>query len=297
MEENEAKIETENVVETQEIADKTPTESKKTPPNEKKMTWIIGSIGVFLVASLATVLIVGAVNDYERSKTPITYTINWNMDLPGFYNSEDKFIGAGLMTLEKKTDSADREYAHLKGITGFKGATTLVLPSKAKIDEKDYSVFSVGAGETCVIKEKGENVSAIYAPSLLKEIGSYSFSNMPSLTKVSLRSAPSGKQDIGDHAFYGDALLTDVTLADNLNALGDSAFENCVSLTQITLSGSLTKIGKAVFKGCNMNYINFNGNRTEWGKIAKEEGWDEGLSDCYIQLLKETKNSPYIYIE
>ena len=41
MEENEAKVESENVEETQEIADKTPTESKRTPPNQKKMTWRI----------------------------------------------------------------------------------------------------------------------------------------------------------------------------------------------------------------------------------------------------------------
>jgi hypothetical protein len=46
-----------------------------------------------------------------------------------------------------------------------------------------------------------------------------------------------------------------------------------------------------------MNYINFNGNKTDWEKVTKEEGWDEGISECYIQLLKETKTSPYIYIE
>ena len=297
MEENEVKVESENVVETQEIPDKTPLESKKMSPKEKKATWIIGSIGVLLVATFTTVMIVGAINDSERAKRPIEYYFDWNQDSAGFYNADDKFLGVGNYEYEIRTDSADREYVHIESIGSINNATTFVLPSSAKIDGKNYSVYSLGGGDECVIKTKGEKINAIYAQSLYKEIGSYSFSNLPSLTKVSFRSVKEGKQEIGDHAFYNNPLLTDVTLADNLTALGDSAFEDCSSLTQINLSGSLSKIGKAVFKGCKMNYINFNGNKTDWEKIVKEEGWAEGISDCYIQLLKETKTSPYIYIE
>ena len=112
-----------------------------------------------------------------------------------------------------------------------------------------------------------------------------------------MRSTPKGKQELGNHAFYGDALLKDVTLADNLTAIGESAFEGCTALEQITLSGSLTKLGKNVFKDTSMRYINFNGNKTDWDTVTKEEGWDEGLHECYIQLLKEQQRSPYIYIE
>ena len=75
MEENEVKTESESIVETPEIPDKTPLESKKMSPKEKKATWIIGSIGVLLVATFTTVMIVGAVNDYERSKHPISYDL------------------------------------------------------------------------------------------------------------------------------------------------------------------------------------------------------------------------------
>lgn len=297
MEENEVKVESENVVETPEIPDKTPLESKKMSPKEKKATWIIGSIGFLLVATLTTVLVVGAVNDYERSKRPISYDFDWNKDLAGFYNSEDKFVGVGNFEYEIKADIVNREYVHLNNVTAITNATTFVLPSTVTIDGKNYPVYSIGGGDASAIKSKGESLKAIYAQSLYKEIGSYSFSNLPSLIKVSFRSVKEGKQEVGDHAFYNNPLLTDVTLADNLTALGDSAFEDCSSLTQITLSGSLSKIGNAVFKGCKMNYINFNGNKTDWEKVVKEDGWAEGISDCYIQLLKETKTSPYIYIE
>gem|GEM_PF-6469631 len=68
-------------------------------------------------------------------------------------------------------------------------------------------------------------------------------------------------------------------------------------MEQINLSGSLTKLGKNVFKDTSMRYINFNGNRTDWDTVTKEEGWDEGLHECYIQLLKEDQKVPYIYIE
>ena len=297
MEENEVKTESESIVETPEIPDKTPLESKKMSPKEKKATWIIGSIGVLLVATFTTVMIVGAVNDYERSKRPISYDFDWNKDSAGFYNADDKYVGAGTLKYDIRKDSADREYAHINSVTAITNSTTFILPSTANIDGKNYSVYSIGGEDTSAIKEKGEKLKAIYAQSLYKEIGSYSFSNLPSLTKVSFRSVKEGKQEVGDHAFYNNPLLTDVTLADNLTALGDSAFEDCSSLTQITLSGSLAKIGKAVFKGCQMNYINFNGNKTDWEKVVKEDGWAEGISDCYIQLLKETKTSPYIYIE
>ncbi|MBR6056359.1 MAG: leucine-rich repeat domain-containing protein [Bacilli bacterium] len=301
MEENEVKVETEKVEETAEIADKTPVESKKMSPKEKKATWIIGSIGVLLVAALTTVLVVGAVEDHKRSQQTPYYTIPWNTDLGGFYDENDKYISEGNGDYVKKKDSADNEYAHLRQVGTSTRARTFVLPTYVTIkeDEKEnkYQVFTVGKEEGNIFHSGSENITAIYAQSLYKEIGAYSFSNLPSLTKVSLRSAPKGKQEIGNHAFYGDALLKDVTLADNLTAIGESAFEGCAALEQITLSGSLTKLGKNVFKDTSMRYINFNGNKTDWDTVTKEEGWDEGLHECYIQLLKEDQKVPYIYIE
>ena len=297
MEENEAKVETETVEETIEIADKTPVESKKMSPKEKKATWIIGSIGVLLVATLTAVLVIGAVEDYKRSnKTPI-YTAPWNNDPAGFYDENEKYISEGNADYIKKKNNADQEYAHLRQVSTSTRARTFVLPTTVKIEGTSYQVFATGKEEGNIFHSGSDNISAVYAQSLYKEIGAYSFSNLPSLTKVSFRSAPTGKQEIGHHAFYGDALLADVTLADNLTAIGESAFEGCAALTQITLSNSLTRLGKSAFKGTSMSYINFNGNRTDWDTITKEEGWDEGLSECYIQLLKEEQRSPYIYIE
>lgn len=297
MEENEAKVETEIVEESVEIADKTPVESKKMPPKEKKATWIIGTVGVLLVATFTTVIVAGAIVDAERANRTPTYTIGWNSDDFGFYDENGKHLSLFNADYTKKKDNADEEYANLRQVQAPIRARALVLPTTTKIEDKSYSVFATGKEEGNIFHSGGDNISAVYAQSLYKEIGAYSFSNLPSLTTVSFRSAPKGKQDIGHHAFYGDALLKDVILADNLNSIGESAFEGCTSLEQITLSGSLSKLGKSVFKGTSVKYINFNGNRTEWDTISKEEGWDEGLSECYIQLLKEEQRSPYIYIE
>ena len=297
MEEKEGKVETENVEESVEIVGKTPVESKKMSPKEKKATWIIGSVGILLVAALTTVLVVGSVFEQERANRTPVYTVPWTADPSGFYDEDGKYISEGNADYIKKKDNADEEYAHLRQVATTPKATTFVLPTTVKIEEKNYQVFATGKEDGNIFHSGNENISAIYAQSLYKEIGAYSFSNLPSLTKVSFRSAPKGKQDIGHHAFYGDAILKDVTLADNLNVLGESAFEGCTSLEQINISGSLTKIGKSVFKGTSMKYINFDGNRTDWDAVTKEEGWDEGLSECYIQLLKEEQRSPYIYIE
>ena len=207
MEENEVTVESENVVETPEIPDKTPLESKKMSPKEKKATWIIGSIGGLLVAAFTTVMIVGAINDNERANRPIQYYFDWNKDLAGFYNADDKYAGAGTLEYEIRADSADRKYAHINSVTAISKSTTFVLPSTVAIDEKNYSVYSIGGENASAIKAKGENLKAIYAQSLYKEIGSYSFSNLPSLVKVSFRSAKEGKQEIGDHAFYNNPFL------------------------------------------------------------------------------------------
>ena len=298
MEEKETVIETENVEESVEILDKTQAESKKMSPKEKKATWIIGSIGVFLVAALTTIIIAGTINDEARANHPVYYYFDWNKDLPGFYDKDDKFIGENLTTFEAKKDNAENLYYEITKVSSYSKAVTYVLPSVHGEGELKAPVQSISTsnGENSIFNDYQENIAAIYAQSFYKNIGSYVFANLPALKKVEFRSASAGKQDIGHHAFYGDTALTQVTLANNLNILGESAFEGCSSLTEITLSNSLAKIGANVFKGCNMGYINFNGTRSQWNAVTKEEGWDEGLSECYIQLLQEREN-PYIYIE
>lgn len=56
---------------------------------------------------------------------------------------------------------------------------------------------------------------------------------------------------IGDKAFCGCSLLTEISLPDSITSIGDEAFSWCGSLTNISLPDSITSIGDKAFCGCN----------------------------------------------
>lgn len=79
------------------------------------------------------------------------------------------------------------------------------------------------------------------------EIGSYAFSGLSSLRRVSL---PESVDDIGNHAFYNCAALEQLILQHGLHSVGDGAFKNCRSLHQISVCG-LTYLKSIVTDFCN----------------------------------------------
>ena len=61
-----------------------------------------------------------------------------------------------------------------------------------------------------------------------------------------------GLTSIADSAFYGCAMLTNITIPSNITSIGESAFEGCKIMAKPTGSGgnNLTSIGKKAFYGC-----------------------------------------------
>ena len=55
---------------------------------------------------------------------------------------------------------------------------------------------------------------------------------------------------IGDSAFYGQDIITSVTLPATVQTIGASAFENCAALSSINLPSGMTRIGNNTFKNC-----------------------------------------------
>ena len=58
---------------------------------------------------------------------------------------------------------------------------------------------------------------------------------------------------IGQQAFYGEKLMTSVTIPNTITSIGISAFSDCTGLTTITIPNSVTNISSA-FGGCNLTY-------------------------------------------
>lgn len=61
---------------------------------------------------------------------------------------------------------------------------------------------------------------------------------------------PSSATGIGDSAFEGCRLLTQVTMGGNVASIGNNAFSNCKGLTGIALGPGVTSIGIAAFMNC-----------------------------------------------
>ena len=81
----------------------------------------------------------------------------------------------------------------------------------------------------------------------VKTVGSHAFSQVYSLTSVSL---PEGLTSIDEWAFSGCSNLTSVTIPESVTSIGVCAFSNCSSLTSVTIPGSVTSIGSSAFFGC-----------------------------------------------
>ena len=122
----------------------------------------------------------------------------------------------------------------VSGSLSFYGTNTYPLLSKqsSTINTNNY-VYT-----NCVKNIRiGENV----------HIGSYAFSNCPSLTIITI---PSTVTSIGNSAFRHCYSLTSITIPSAVTSIGNNAFQNCYSLTSITIPSAATSIGTYVFQAC-----------------------------------------------
>ncbi|MCD8205771.1 MAG: leucine-rich repeat protein [Clostridia bacterium] len=109
----------------------------------------------------------------------------------------------------------------------FYGKTTLSTAEFPKNVQYfgDYSFC--GCSRTIQIVIDGSS-EAYYAPDVY--IGSYAFANMTSLSNFRFVEANgvsvSGVKEIGDHAFYGDKILTSVDIPTTVEKIGGYAFRN-----------------------------------------------------------------------
>ena len=67
-------------------------------------------------------------------------------------------------------------------------------------------------------------------------------------------------------------------LPDWMANIPPSLFENCSNLTSVTIAGTVSYIYDAAFAGCtSLTTVNYNGSKSDWGKIERAIGWHEGI--------------------
>lgn len=112
----------------------------------------------------------------------------------------------------------DEGTAKINGYTG--DDDTILIPSKVKINNKEYKVDS---------------------------IDDFAFSDAESLVKVVM---DDNITSIGDSAFYSCTALKDIKLSEEITSIGENTFGGCSSLKDINISDKVQSIGESAFKGC-----------------------------------------------
>lgn len=112
----------------------------------------------------------------------------------------------------------------------------------------DYNGFSLevkridrNAFADCV------NLTAVYLPYTLTQIGDNAFAGCAHLVHVSF---PLNLEYIGSAAFYNCASLDSIMVAHTVTSLGNSAFEGCSGAVYLFLGSGLTNIGNYAFRYC-----------------------------------------------
>ena len=96
---------------------------------------------------------------------------------------------------------------------------------------------------------KNSNLTQIYLPMSITEIGKSAFEGSSILTYLSV---PQSLISIGSRAFYGCTSLESRSLyiPDSVTSIGSQAYENCLNLISLEIPSSVTDIGVEAFGGC-----------------------------------------------
>ena len=191
--------------------------------------------------------------------------------------------------------------------------TYYILSGIGSCDDEYVIVPSEFAGlPVKAIGEKafyGSKIVSIEIPSSVTEIGKYAFDKSSKLTYVYLSE---GLQTIGPGAFQRCEKLRNITIPSTVTSISWQAFWSCTSLESITIPEGITSISanivggctnlktiylpnsvrsiiKHAFKGCSkLEKIVFNGTKSEWNSISKENEWDLLTGKYQIVFVNES---------
>ena len=148
------------------------------------------------------------------------------------------------------------------GLSKSSNVITYSAPSKLNIELTKFTpaatahTFSNGIGVFEFASDvvslnngifSGTNITSIYLPDSITEIGRKTFYNANSLKSIHI---PSGITIIDESVFSNCMSLTGVTIPDSVTTIGEMAFERCISLTSINMPDGLTSIGVLAFQYC-----------------------------------------------
>ena len=120
-----------------------------------------------------------------------------------------------------------------------------------------YTVNEDGASVTLAGMEAGNDATVLSVPETVEgysvtAVGDDAFSGNKVLTQVVL---PATVTEIGARAFYECISLTDATLGEGTSNIGDAAFHKCGGLSDIVIPSKTKSIGSLAFAECSLDTV------------------------------------------
>ena len=135
----------------------------------------------------------------------------------------------------------------------------------------------------------GTGVTSFVLPKGLEVLGNGAFKNCKSLRGIDFTNNDSIKK-VGDNAFEGCELLSEITLPDTLEEIGDNAFKDSGLNGTFYIGKNVTKIGNNPFMGCkDVTDINVDPLNKNYKTDAKKSLYtmDDELISCNSKLIGE----------
>lgn len=208
----------------------------------------------------------GEQNPTNISENDISFT---------FISAENEFIDSGIKYIEND----DGKTVKLVEYDGSKSSEELIIPQTVMNGNKLYNVTSIGSN---AFKDCSSLIS-VWIPNSVTSIGDYAFKDCSSLTSINVADGnenylsedgilfnkdqttiikfpasklenyyeiPRGVTSIGNSAFNGCNVLTNVTIPDGVTSIGSFAFKNCSSLKSVEIPNSILYLGDEAFAEC-----------------------------------------------
>lgn len=179
-------------------------------------------------------------------------------------------------------------------IEGYKGtATAINIP--AQLGGKDVVEIKEGAFDEVVSVLEG-----IKFPDTLLRINEKAFLYYMALKEVDLGK---GVSVLGDHAFEGCMVLTNIIGGDSLERTGFNCFSNCQSLKSVQLPDGIKELGAGTFCLTGIEKIIIPGTVETVGKACfttcvnlKTVIFEDGVSTLEENVFESCKNLERVYI-
>ena len=175
-------------------------------------------------------------------------------------------------------DPANKDYCSVDGVLYSKDKTALLCCPPTV----EGSSFAVPEGVTTigVAAFFSCGFSEVSLPKSLTEVKRHAFAECEKLAKIDM--SGTAVSAIGDLAFSGCTVLSEVKFPDTLGSIGSGAFAVCPALTEVELPQYLKSIGQSAFMGTGLSRIIIPSSVEEIGYCAFGYDEEENMDETFL---------------